>query len=507
MSTPLKLLGRVGALIALALAAPLSADVTPPRLRAAAITFVNQATVGMPADNSATGKNILRVVGDLKSTLVLFQDGDKQLCLITSPFPVNVGNLQVASRGIVAKELGLPVDAVVTACSHDHTTPLITVKNPQAWAQPGAYPTSDETNELGKQFFLALAETARGLHAKLAPVTVEWGVAQETRVTYNRRGRRPDGTSYFIREEDRVKLPPDYIGLIDSDAMVVVLRGDDHKPVAALGFFSGHPVTGYNPEYPIAFGQWPQVACEKLSAHLGGVPVAFIQGCAGDINSKYLLTGTVEQAIELGNFLGDSFIKASENLHISQRTGLAWERPEVDIPLAELPSVESLKKDLASIDDFIARGRKGDPNTMFCVGMNFPEALTPLYRAQLVQMVRPWYVWALDQRQSNLTASLPKSVPLHVVVARIGDVGFVGMPWEAFSRTAHLLKEKSPLPFLLTATYVDGAQGYIPDATAVDDREYQAGYFRYLGTRPPYKAPAGDAVVDVAIPVLAKLAR
>ncbi|MDB6167574.1 MAG: hypothetical protein JWM88_438 [Verrucomicrobia bacterium] len=478
-----------------------------PLLRASATTFSNQPVVGSAADYTASDKTIQRVIGDLKTTLVLFECGEAELCIITSPFPINVGPLQIACRSVAAKELGLPFDSVIAASAHDHCVPLIKVSAPKAWGEPGNDPPKSGANEIGRQFLEGVGAAARGLRAKLAPVTVEWGVVQETRLVYNRRGKRADGTSYFIREEDRVKLGENYVGLIDPDAMVVVLRGAGTKPVAALAFYTGHPVTAYNPEVPFSFGQWPQVACEKLSAHLGGVPVAFIQGSAGDINSKYMLTGTVEQAIELGGFLGDSFVKAADTLHKSARSDFAWERDNVGIPLADLPSVETLKRDLASIDDFVHRGRAGDPDTLSCVGMNFPLALSPPYRAQLVQMVRPWYVWALDQRQSGLAASLPKTCPLQVVVARIGDVGFVGMPWEAFTRTAHQLKEQAPLPCVLTATYVDGSEGYIPDATACDDRDYQAGYFRYLGTRPPYRAPGGDAVIGVAISALERLSK
>lgn len=153
-------------------------------------------------------------------------------------------------------------------------------------------------------------------------MTVEWGVAQESRFTYNRRGRRPDGRSYFIREEDRVLLGEDYVGTIDPDATVVVFRGANGKPVAALASYTGHPVTGYNPEKMTSHGQWPQVACERLSAHLGGVPVGFLQGSCGDVNSKHMLTGTLAQADEAGEQLGESFIAAAGRLRKSQRPGL-----------------------------------------------------------------------------------------------------------------------------------------------------------------------------------------
>ncbi|MGD0342131.1 MAG: DnaB-like helicase C-terminal domain-containing protein, partial [Bacteroidales bacterium] len=147
--------------------------------------------------------------------------------------------------------------------------------NPEAWGQPGNYPPKSESNEISREFLEGLASTSHGLEKELVSVTVEWGITYEDRLTYNRKGRRLDGSTYFIREEDRIELGDSYIGKIDPEAIVVVLRAKDKHPVTALTFYTGHPVTGYNPEHMASFGQWPQVACEKLSNYLGGVPVAF----------------------------------------------------------------------------------------------------------------------------------------------------------------------------------------------------------------------------------------
>ena len=488
------------------LADAVSAAPAQPVLRAAARTFAVTPTVGMPSGASRTPQNILAVIGDLKTTLVLFEYGDSKLCFVTSSFGLNEKDLNAAVRGLVAKELGYSTEQVVAASSHNHTVPLIEVRNPTGWSKPGDFPPKSESNPLGREFMEKLSAAARGLEKELVPVTIEWGVAQEKRVTYNRRGKRADGTPYFIREEDRVLLPPDYLGTIDPDAVVVVLRGPNEKPIGALAFFTGHPVTGYNPEAMVAFGQWSQVACEKLSAHLGGVPVAFLQGCAGDINSKYLLTGTVKQSQELGEFLGNSYIAAANSLHRSKRTDLQWTRADVVVPQAPLPALDNLKKDLSSIDDFIRRGRQGDQNTLACVGMNFPLALTPPYRAELVNMVRPWYVWAVDARETGAADQLKRGLPIQIVVARIGDVGYVGMPFEPFVKIGLRIKRETPLPCVLPSGYTDGSFGYIPDSTACDDREYMGGFFRYLPERLPYTAPGGDAVGDVAVPILTRFA-
>jgi len=471
-----------------------------PVLKAAASSFAVTPKVGSPAV-SRTPQVIHEVIGDLKTTLVLFEHGETQLCFLTSSFGVNERNMNAACRALVAKELGLTPEQVVAACSHNHTIPMIDIGADDA---AGAAAPENEARKLGREFMDGLGRAARDLRKNLQPVTVEWGVAREERVTYNRRGRRPDGSAYFIREEDRLLLDKNYIGTIDPDATVVVLRGASGQPVAALAMFTGHPVSAYNPEVMVSFGQWTQVACEQLAAHLGGVPVAFLQGCCGDINSKYMLTGTIEQARQLGEYLGDSYIAATRSLHRSQRTDLQWTRAKVEVPHGPLPALASLEQDLALIDDFIRRGRAGDQDTLYCVGMNFPVNLTPAYRAKLVEMVRPWYVWAVDQRQTGEADKLPKALPIEVVVARIGDVGYVGMPFEPFVRIGLRIKQDTPLPVVLASGYTDGSYGYIPDASACNDREYMGGFFRYLPQRSPYAAPAGDAVGDVAVPILTR---
>lgn len=498
-----------GALLLLGLPlayADATAPASKPVLRVSAATFAVQPKVGSEGV-SQTSQKIQEVVGDLKSTLVLFEYGDTRLCFLTSSFGVQTKTLNAACRALVAKELGMTPAEVVAASSHNHTIPTLEVRNPEAWGRPGPLPPPGETNELAREFMEGLSQAAAGLKKNLTPVTVEWGVAREERFTYNRRGRRPDGRAYFIREEDRMLLDENYIGTIDPDATVVVLRGADGKAVAALAFYTGHPATGYNPEKMVSYGQWPQVACEKLSAHLGGVPVAFLQGCCGDINSKYMLTGTLEQARQFGEFLGDSFIAATKVLRPSVRTGLEWTRARVVIPQAPLPPLADLEKDLASIDDFIRRGRKGDENTLECVGMNFPKALTPGYRARLVEMVRPWYIWAADKRRTGDADKIEQGLPLEIVVARFGDVGYVGIPFEPFVNIGLRIKRETPLPCVLPSGYTDGSYGYIPDAAATADREYMGGFFRYLPERLPYTGSGGEAVAEVAVPILSRFAK
>lgn len=492
---------------ALSAAAELPSSTTArpePRMEAAARTFSILPPVGAPSTSTGFGLNAHAVYSDIKSTIVLFRDGSQRFVLFSSAFRLEYMSLQQPSRTLIAEVLKLPPENVVINSAHNHSIPRVDVGE----AARSTDPRFAISRALGREFMEKLRAAAESLSADLQPVSVKWGVAQEDRITYNRRGRRADGTSYFIREEDRRLLPPDYKGTIDTDATVVLLEGKK-GPVAALAWYTGHPVTVYDPENPVVFGEWPQVACEILSAHLGGAPVAFLQGCAGDINSKYMFSGTLEQSREMGGFLAQAYIRALGSLHTSRRDGFQLVHETVDVPLAPLPDRAEVEKAIAEIDAFSKRAKEGDQDTLSCVGLNFPTELEPPYRAWLVESPRRWYLWALEQYQHGDADNVAKSVPLEIAVARIGDVGFVGMPCEAFVRTGMKIKKEAALPCVLPCGYTGQMHGYIPDSTACNDREYMAGNYRYRSPpyHAPYRSPGGDAMAIAAVKILDMMAK
>lgn len=475
-------------------------------LKAAAATFSVTCAVGDPT-HSRTGARVAEVHGDLKSTIVLLSDDYTQVAFVTSPLGIESTEFRGAIYARLGQLLGLEPEQVVCMTSHDHCVPASVDDATYLWQKPPGIAPVGRLNALGERFIAGLDQAARSLAAALEPVTVDWGKALESSFVYNRRGRRPDGRAYFIREEDRVLLPPDYTGEIDPEAMVVCFQGATGRTVAALAFYTGHPITAFNPERMVVFGEWPQVACEQLSAHLGGAPVGFVQGCCGNINSKHMLSGTVEQSREFGRRLGEAFIRAYATRTPSVRGDLRRKSFTTGLPLAALPPLGQIEADLAEIDDFIRRGRTGDPATLECVGMNFPRALSPGYRAELVNMIRPWFVWARGMHRAGRADAVPAEYPVDIVVVRVGDVGVVGLPFEPFVRIGLRIKREAGLPCVLPCGYTNAAHGYVPDASACADREYMAGFFRYTRNRPPFAPPAGEAAASAAVQALEEISR
>ena len=305
-----------------------------PRLRAASLEFAIQVQDDAPTPYTGrfTKAKARKVAGPLKSTVNLFAHGELRLCMVTSDFnPMLSADVSAALRRAVAGELHLPVSHVLLFSSHNHSDAALTTGTVETYLPVDNVP-EPEWLPVGRQLRDQMCSHARRLPELLQPVTVWWAQGSEGRITYNRKGRRADGSTYFMREEDRDSVGADFNGDIDREAPIVVLKNDQGQPVAGLVQFTGHPVTCYHPEKPVVFGEWPRVACDVVARHLdpsGRVPVAFLQGCAGDVNSKGMFRSGVEDSVRYGQMLAESYLAAMRDLKQSVQIGRASCRERV----------------------------------------------------------------------------------------------------------------------------------------------------------------------------------
>jgi hypothetical protein len=261
----------------------------------------------------------------------------------------------------------------------------------------------------------------------------------------------------------------------------------------------------YHPEKLVASGDWPQIACRALAKKLRGAPVSFLQGCAGDVNSKHMFSASVALSKRYGAWLGATYCGALRKLRQSGRDGYDFEAPRVGVPLGGVPTAAALEREVEEILGFIRRAKANDDDTQSCVGLNFPRAMSPAYRGKLVEYILPWSRWALRVRRRGAEKKLPRELPLDVYVLRLGDVAIVGMPTEPFMGIGRLIRDGSPFPLTIPCGYVNqaiGFVGYIPDAANTGDREYMSAFHRYTRFLPPFRRPAGDVLARAAIATL-----
>jgi len=462
--------------------------------------------VGTPT-SSRTGAGIEKVIGPLKTVVTVLEGDGPTTCVITSSMGVQATDVSHLLRATAAAALSIPFEHVLLLSSHNHCTPSLQFQAYRTGCSGQDTPSADNVTPLGRELAGLLERACRSIRGRLQPVTVHWAVGHERRITYNRKGRRADGTTLFMREEDRIRYGRDYTGDIDDEAAVVGFINDAGDPVGFITAFTGHPVTAYHPERMVAFGEWPQLATDHLSEHFHGALAGFMQGCCGDVNSKRMLSGEVELSHRFGGYLGRTFITAAKRMQPSERNDFDLRLDVGRVPLAGLPQVRKLERELEEIDEFIARASAGDDDALHCVGLNFPRALSPAYRAKLAELIRPWTEWALQTRRADKVAELPRHVEMPMAALRIGDVGIVGMPCEPFLGIGRQIKAGSPLPLAVPCGYMNDSYGYVPDGPNCGDREYMSAYYRYTRFWPPYRRPAGDALAACGLRMLKRLAK
>lgn len=481
-------------------------------MKVAAETFALTPRVGA-VGRSLTAAKIERVFSPIKTTLTLLESDGERLCIISSHFMTHYYHFSNILRRRVADRLSLPIERVIDFSSHNHCTPkLVTRQYAFGSTERETPPNKSILTPEGRDLVDHAEATAARLVDRLEAVEVRWGLGHERRISHNRKGHRADGSTYMMREADRLKLGADFNGDIDDDAPILGFYAADGAPRCFLAHFTAHPVTAYDPERPVVFGEYAQVACDALSEAMGGVPVGFLQGCAGDVNAKGLLADLpVEQKIadatRYGHCLVQAWIDGISRATVSERTTLGIQRRIVELPFTDVPPLEELNDQIADMEAFIQRCADNDPDTLTCQGLNFPANMTPRYRSVLVEPLLRWAKWARAFHTENRLSEAPRAAEFEVVVLRIGDAGIVGLSCEPFDAIGRQIKRSSPLPITLPCGYMhDTCLGYVPDSGNNGDREYMSAFYRYTTSMLPYAQPAGDRLAAAAVEMLIELA-
>lgn len=480
-------------------------------LKAAAETIALAPGRGAKTD-SLRGDAMGEIFEPLKNSILLLVDGDTRLCFVAASSYVDYYPFSNTLRRRLAPILGLEAQHIAVCSSHNHS--CVTLTHTEQF--PGGFPETDrvlsdaELTDFGRELIEQLAAAAGRLVARLEPVTIAWAQGHERRISYNRKGRRADGSTYLMREEDRVLLGEDFNGDIDDHAPVVAFVGQNGKPVSFIVQFTAHPVTAYHPESPVAFGDYAQVACDDLSAAHGNVPVLFFQGCAGDSNSKFFLVDRppaerVAAATRLGHLLGETYLNASRALQASARTSIGHASQNVFLPFTKLPPKRRLQADLVVIEKFLARVKAGDDTALGCLGLNAARTMSHSYRSKLMEPTRRWLQWAMRFHDEGRVDEAPTGVSVVVEAYRLGDVGIVGLPCEPLLGIGRQIRSWGGLPLTIPVGYINDNVQYVPDAPNVGETDYTSTWYRYTTAFLPYRKPAGDLLARAGVKLLRRL--
>jgi hypothetical protein len=376
-------------------------------------------------------------VGPLETRVFALRQGELCIGLVNSDYEIFT-----ESREKLAAALGIPMERT-----------LCTVTNNLSRA--GGWPETASRD---------LERAVAKLPGQFRRVTVSYGWSMQDELTFNRKGRRKNGASYVVREEDRKKMARSKLGAIDPQASVVRFDDDSGAPTLLLAHFTGRPVVSYSRENPLVDADYCGHALQELAKSFQPMtPVtAFLQGCSGDISAKFL-GGGVRKAKEMGKKLGKSFTEAALGEHIVDDARLGFGSATATLRYAPLPSLAELE----------SNGSRGQ-----------------------------WTAWALEHVRSGV--SMPdKDVKVQVQALTIGsDVACVFLPGEPFVGIGLTIRERSPFPMTVPVSCTNSMEPrFVGQAKDLEDIDWLSAFY-LEALRQPYAKPAGDMLSFKALELL-----
>ncbi len=338
----------------------------------------------------------------------------------------------------VGAKHGLAREQIAIATSHTHSGPVVGRRNlgPLHWWRIDAEQQAkvDAYAAILVEKVVTVADEAI---ARLAPAEVQQG-SGETTFAVNRRENKPYDQVPEWRARGELKGP------VDHDVPVLSVRDPETRSLRAVLFgYACHATVLGGQEWCGDYPGYAQIEIEK--AHPGCVAL-FWAGCGADQNP--LPRQQVELAESYGQRLAAAVRETLDAPMAALAPALDTRFREIDAPLAEVPTTESLEKTAAEVPDSYEGGRAR---------------------------------FLLHERTKNEGADvgLDGSFPYPVGVWTLGDpqtgVDFVWLGGEVVVDYALRLKRERHGSRTWVAGYANDVMAYIPSLRVLREGGYEGG--------------------------------
>jgi len=357
---------------------------------------------------------------------------------------------------------GVPGDHVRISASHTHSGPSL--KPP--WFDAGAEMITSYVNSLTDR----LAGTCLDAHRRLAPAHVGWGKGS---CPVNSNRRRP-------WQPNRLILAPNPSGFVDHEVGVVRIDDDTGAPLAVIVHYAAHPTILawdnhlISPDYPGTL--------RRVVEELTGATCLFLQGAAGNQNTLRDYSNKPQDSRWVGRQIALEAVRVSElvetrprQLEIGKLVESSWTMGvaeylpgafsaipvkcttrKVDLPVRKREPISD--EELAAVERL--RTRLAELREQGASAEELREANRLVRRASMDLM--------LAQRRSGADF-----IPTELQAIRLGPVAFVAMPVEPFAEIGVDIKSRSPFPATFVSGYSNGAELYLPVASAYEEGGYE----------------------------------
>jgi len=401
----------------------------------------------------------------LKAKAVVFQQGATRAALVVSDLLGMPQSMSSEVRALAAKRTGIPAANIAITATHTHTGPLFAgerarVFSEQAAAKFGTDPLA--AVQYPEALRDKLVEVIAAASAQVSPAAMEFVLAREDRLSFNRRFHLKDGSVRF----NPGVLNPEIVraaGPIDPD-LPFLLFTKDKKPVGSLSVFAMHLDTVGGTEYS---ADYPGHLAAELRREFGDEFISvFGTGTCGDINHIDVSGERRYTAPLIGQQLAIDILSARSRVPLD-RPALSVSSAQLSLPLRSVSAEQA------------ALAKANMPK----VGTNDLPFLTQVEAVTTLDLLR---------RGSTLDTEV-QVFRLHP------DVAVVLLPGEVFAELGLTIKRRSPFKHTLVIELSNDNPAYIPTEKAFKEGSYETVNSRI--------APGGgERLVETAIHLLNDIA-
>ena len=414
------------------------------------------------------GKHDLRILGfwyerdkrygevhdPLVARAATFGDGERAACVVSLDLIADNEGIALHARERLNRELGIPPERALIACTHSHNTPVsgFSDRPPvEAWTA---------------QVVDGVVAAVRQALDKARPADLELVEAQAPGLAVNRRALHVDRDAPLSPEARERHA------FLDETLRVAVARDAD-GPFGVLINFAMHPVAVQT--QPFITADYPGVATGLIEERVGDA--LFLNGACGDVNPTR--KGTLEDVAFLGRGLADAALRALEQPATQVVDGpVRGVRRVLDLPRRTTEVVAGLEAEVSRLEAAAAEPGPADPDDPDHPGRE-------LFLA----------------RERLAVARMPEAITAEVQVLAVGDWRLVGVPGELAACLGDDIRRADGLAGPWVVGYANGYVGYIltEDAGAV------GGYETTPARWSPLAPGAGETLRDAVIELMGEM--
>jgi neutral ceramidase len=346
-------------------------------------------------------------------------------------------------------------------------------------------PPSNLTSPKAKEYLTRAASAVLVANNNLKSTVVSVGRSEENRISHNRRLRCKDGTTHMCWE----KFEPGYVveswGTIDPEVITLSFE-QEGKPTGVLTNFGCHAttLTGDNWLYTADYPGYLSEAIKKVKGN--DFMSMFCNGCCGNVTQVDYRVGfpsTFQECQRIGYILA---VAAMESMRSARP--VTTDMVAVSREMVPLNRIDISDEQLAWAQKLMKKVEK--------------EGMPPI---QKDGMPDAYYAkeWIEMRKNQDVIDSA------EVMVIRIGDIAFAGLPGEMFQEFGKDIKTKSPCRNTIVTGLTNDDKAYFP--TEVSFTQGPKGFTPYITgyeTTPGstmYEPGSGEKLAASAVDQLDKL--